>query len=113
MYKPGVPALPPLLPRLRKKFLGVGNIPDRSVEPDIENLALGSLYRNRHAPVKITAHGTRLQTAVDPTLALAIDIAPPLLVLFKYPHTKPRLVLIQRKIPVSSLLLDRLSTTEF
>ena len=96
MNETSVPALPPLLPRLRQKFLSVGNIPDRSVKPDIEHLALGTLHRDRHAPVKVTAHGARLKTAVNPALALAIDSASPLFVLFENPITKPRLVLVQR-----------------
>ena len=112
MHEAGVFALPPLLPRLGKKFLCVGDVPDRSVEPDIENLTLRSLDRNRNAPVKVTAHGARLQTAVNPALALAVDSTPPLLVLLKDPITQPRLVLIQRKIPVSGLFLYRLGTAE-
>ncbi len=111
MHKTGVLTLPPLLPRLRKKFLCVGNIPDRSIEPYIEHLTLGPLDRNRHAPVKVTAHSARLQTTINPALALAIDIASPLLMLIKNPFTKPRFVLIQRKIPVGCLLLDRLGST--
>ena len=42
--------------------------------------ALGALYGHGHAPVEVAAHGTRLQAAVEPALALAVDVHLPLFV---------------------------------
>ena len=85
VYKLGVLRLPPLFPRLWKKFLCIGNIADRSIEPHVENLSFRALYRHRNTPVEVTAHRTWLKSAVDPALALTIDIASPLLVSVKDP----------------------------
>ena len=112
MNKLGILVLPPFLPALRKKFLGVGNITDRGVEPHIKHLALRSFDRNRNTPVEVTAHGTRLKAAVDPALALTIYIAPPLLVSVKNPLREPFLILVERKIPVLGLLLHKLAAAE-
>ena len=105
-------ALPPLLPRHREKFLCIGNISDRSVEPYIENLSVRSLYRYRNTPVKVTAHGTWLKTTVDPALALAVNVASPLLMSVKNPLREPLLVLVERKVPVLGLLLHELAAAE-
>ena len=107
-----VPALPPFVPALREQFLGIGNIANRSIEPHVEYLALGTFHRHRNAPVQVAGYGTRLETAVNPALALAIDIAPPLLVVLQNPHAQPFLILIQREIPVGSLFLHRLRSAE-
>ena len=85
MHEFGIFFLPPFLPALRQEFLSVGNIADRSIEPDIEHLAFRTFNRNRNAPVQVTAHCTRLKTAVNPALALSIDIASPLLVTVENP----------------------------
>ena len=74
MHQTAFVALPPLLPALRKKLLCIGNIADRSVEPDIEHLALCALYGNRDTPVQVAAHGAGLKPAVKPALALAVNI---------------------------------------
>ena len=105
-------ALPPCLPTLRQKFLSVGNISDRSIKPHIEHLALRTLYRYRHSPVKVTAHRTRLKPAVNPTLALAIHIASPLLVTIQNPLGKPFFILVERKVPMLGLLLHKLTAAE-
>ena len=64
--------LPPLLPgtpllRLALTQLnGVAHIAYRSIEPHIEHLTVGSLHRNRNAPVQVARHGTWLQVHVKP-----------------------------------------------
>ena len=85
MHQFRITVLPPLLPALRQEFLGVGNVTNRSIEPHIKNLSFSPFYRDRHTPIKVTAHGTRLKTTVNPALALAIYIAPPFLVAVEYP----------------------------
>ena len=105
-------ALPPFLPTLRKKFLSIGDITDRGIEPYIEHLSVRSFHRYRNAPVKVTAHRTWLKTSVNPALALAINIAPPLLMSFKNPLRKPLFILIQRQIPMLGLLLHKLAAAE-
>ena len=99
--------LPPFLPRLRKKFLRVGDISYRSVKPDIEDLTLCPLNRHRHSPIKVTAHRPRLKPAINPALALAVDIGLPLLVPFQNPLRKPFLILVQRQIPMFCRLLHK------
>ena len=107
-----VRTLPPFVPALRKKFPGIGNIADRSIEPHVEHLALGTFHRHRDAPVQVAGYGARLETAVNPALALAIDIAPPLLVVLQNPLAQPFLILIQREIPVGSLFLHGFRSAE-
>ena len=108
----GVVVLPPLLPcaiLLRvgiAKLLGVGDIADRSIEPHIEHLAFSTFDRHRYAPVEVASHSTRLQAAIEPALALAIDIRTPLLVVVEDPLAKPLLMLVKREIPVLGALLD-------
>ena len=112
MDETGVLALPPFLPTLRQKFLSVRNISYRSVEPDIKDLAFSSFDRHGNSPVKVAADSPGLKPAVQPRFALAVDIAPPLLVVLEDPFPQPRLVLIQGKVPVGGLLLNRLSAAE-
>ena len=112
MNKLCILTLPPLLPRLRKKFLSIGDVADRSIEPYIKHLALRTLYRYRNTPVEVTAHRTWLKTAVDPALALSINIASPLLVSVKNPLRKPFLILVKRKVPMLGLLLYELAAAE-
>ena len=107
-----VRALPPLLPVVRQEFHGVGDIADRSVEPDVENLALSTLHGHRHAPVEVAGDGTGLQASVQPALDLAVDVAAPLLMAFQNPFPKPGFVILQGQIPMGSLFLDRGSAAE-
>ena len=108
MDHPRVRALPPLLPRVRQQFDGVGDITDRRVEPHVEHLPFRPFHRHGHAPVEVARDGTRLQTTVQPALALAIDVGLPFLVAFEDPFAKPRFVLVQRQVPVLRHLFDRL-----
>ena len=105
MDQTGIFALPPFLPALREEFLRIGDVADGRIEPYVEHLAFRPIYRNGHAPVQVAAHGTRLQTAVQPALALAIDIGLPLFVPFQDPFPKPGLVTVQRQVPVFGLYL--------
>ena len=113
MDQAGFRVLPPLLPAFRQQFLGIGNIAYGRVEPDIEHLAFGPLDGNRHAPVEVAGDGTRHQAAVQPALALPIDIGLPLLVLLQDPFAEPGLVTVQREIPVLCLFLHRGRTAQF
>ena len=98
-------ALPILFP-VGCEVLRRGDVTDRCVEPDVEHLALGTLDRNGNAPVQVAAHGTRLQAAVQPALALSVDIGLPLPVALENPLAEESFILIQRQIPVFGLALD-------
>ena len=50
--------------------------------------------------------------SIQPRLALAIDIGLPLLVLLQNPLAEPRLVLVQRQIPMLGLHLLRLASAQ-
>ena len=105
--------LPPLLPCtpfLRigiAEFLRVADITDRSVKPHIEHLTFCSIDRYWDTPVEVASDSTRLQTSIEPTLALPIDIRAPLFVLLQNPLFQPRLVLIERKIPMFGATLHK------
>ena len=77
------------------EFLGIGDISDGCVEPDVEHFSLGALHGNGDTPVEVACDGTRTQTAVEPALALAIDVGPPFLVLVQNPVLEPGLVLVE------------------
>ena len=106
MHHLGVFRLPVPFPIGRKVFRG-GYVTDRSVEPHIEHLPFGTLHGHGDAPVEVTAHGTGLQSAVEPALALSVDIRLPLLMPIEYPLAEETFVLIQREIPVFRLPFDR------
>ncbi len=112
MDHPRVFALPPFLPAVGQQLDGIGDIADRGVEPDVKDLAFCAFHRHGHAPVEVAAHGTGLETAVEPALALAIDVALPLFVAFEDPLAEPGLILVQRQVPVLGHLLDRLGTAD-
>ena len=95
----GLFVLPVFLP-VGRQVLGRRDVADRRVEPDVEHLAFGPFDRYGNAPVQVTAHRTRLQTAVEPALALPIDVGFPLFVPFEDPFAQETLVLVQRQIPV-------------
>ena len=78
-------ALPPFLPALRQKLLRIRYIADRSVKPNIKHLSVRAFHRYGNTPVKVTAHRTRLKTAVNPALALAVNVASPFLVTVQNP----------------------------
>ena len=113
VYETCILVLPPLLPCtmllgvLVAQLLCVGDISDRGVEPYIENLAVSTLHGYRDTPVKVTCHGARLQVHVEPTLALAIYVWTPLLVVLKNPLLQPLLVFVEWQIPVLCLFKYR------
>ena len=100
----------PILLPIGRKVLRGRDIANRSIEPYIEHLTLGTLNRHGNTPIQVAAHGTGLQTAIQPALALAIDIRFPLLVTLQNPVAKHLLVVVQGQIPVLGLLLHRLRT---
>ena len=108
--------LPPLLPCTPflwlciAKLLGVGDVADWSIKPNIENLAFCSLYRNRNTPIQVAGHRTRLQIHIQPALALSVNIGTPLLVTFQDPLLQPVLILAQWEIPVLGRFLDEAMT---
>ena len=97
--------LPIFLP-IGRKFLGSGYITDRSIKPHVEHLSLCPLDRHGNAPIQVAAHGTGLQTAVQPALALTVDVRFPLLVTLEDPLTQESLILVEREIPVPGFTLD-------
>ena len=112
MDKSGLGVFPPSLPRAQfrmgvAQFLSIGDVTDGSIEPNIEHLSLCSLNRNRNTPVEVASNGTRMQTTVEPALALTIDIGTPFLVLLQNPLLKPSLVLVERQIPMLCLALHQ------
>ena len=98
---------PPLLPRVGQQFLGVADVADGSVEPYVEHFALGPFYGYGDTPVEVAAHGTRLQSHVEPRLALTVDVGTPFLVVFENPLAQPAFMLVQREVPVFGFLHDR------
>ena len=96
--------LPVLLPVGREVLRG-GDIADRGVEPDVEHLSFGSLHGYGNTPVQVAAHGTRLQSAVEPALALPVNVRFPLLVALQNPLAEELLVTVQRQVPVLRLAL--------
>ena len=108
--------MPPFLPGtilLRvgvTELLGVRDVANGGIKPDIEYLALSSLYGDRDAPVEVACHSARLKTAVEPRLALTIDVRAPLLVIVENPLAEPLFMLIQWEVPVLGSALDRSCT---
>ena len=99
----GILALPPRLPRVGQQLARIGDIAYRSIKPDIHHLAFGTFHRHGDAPIEVAAYGTRLQTHVEPALALPIDIAAPFGMTFQNPLLKPGLVFVEWQVPVFRL----------
>ena len=102
--------LPPLLPCAPAlglgiaQFFGIADVADGSVEPHVKHLAVGTLDGNGDAPVQVAHHGAGLQSVVEPRLALAIDVAAPLLVALENPLLEPALIFIEGQEPVGGVL---------
>ena len=97
--------LPPLLPcaqfRVRiTKFLRIRDVTDRRIEPHIKHFALGTFHWHRNTPVEVASHSTRFQSRVEPRLALSIHVWSPFLMFFKNPLFEPRLIVVERQIPM-------------
>ena len=107
VYQTGFGIFPPRLPRIGQQLLRIADIADGRIEPHIKHLALGTFHRHGNAPVQVTAHGTGLQTHVEPTLALPVHVVTPFLVVFQNPLAQPCLVLVQRQIPMLRLAHHR------
>ena len=110
VYQTGVLVLPPFLPvapflRLAvAELLGIADVTDGGVEPNIEHLAVGSLNRNGNTPIQVAGHSTGLQIHIEPRLALSVNVGAPLLVLLQNPLLQPVLIIVQGQIPVLGLL---------
>ena len=110
--KASVFILPPLLPwavflRISiAEFLGIGDISDRCIEPYVKDLAFGSFDGNRDTPVEVTSDRTRFQTAIEPRLALSVNVGTPFLVLVENPFAEPAFMFIEGQIPVFGHFLD-------
>ena len=89
------------------QFLSVADVADRSVEPHIKHLALCTFHRHRNTPVQVACHGTWAQVGIKPRFALAIHIGAPFFMLFQNPFFEPRLILVERQIPVSGFALHQ------
>ncbi len=103
----GILLLPPFLVIVAHEVDGVGDIADRSVEPYIEHLAVGTLHGHRDTPVEVAAHGTRLQAKVEPRLALAVDVRLPFLMLLENPFLETLLPLVEGEIEMGGLAHHR------
>ena len=103
MYKTCILTLPPLFPSVGQQLLCIADVAYRRVEPHIEHLTLGTLDGHRDTPVEVTCNGAGLQAGVEPALALSINVAAPLFVVVQNPLLKPRLIAVERQIPVTCL----------
>ena len=103
---------PPCLPTVGKQFLGIGNVSDRSIEPHVQYLSFRTFYGHRDTPVEVTADGTRLQSHVEPALALSVYVGAPFLVVFQNPLAQPSFVFVEGKIPVLGLLHHRFAAAD-
>ena len=103
---------PPLLPRVGQQFFCIRYITNRGIKPDIQHLAVSTFHRDGYTPVEVTAHGTGLKPHVEPALALSIDIGTPLFVLLEYPLAQPRLMAVERQIPMPGLTHHRFRATD-
>ena len=97
---------PPFFPRIGKKLLGVADIADRCIEPDIEHFALSTFNGYRNTPVEVTAYGTWLKSHVEPALALSVYVVTPFLVIFENPFAQPGLMLVEGQIPMLGFAHD-------
>ena len=112
MDQSGLWVFPPLLPRAKfgmgvTELFGVRNVADGSIKPHIEHLAFSTFDGHGNTPVEVACHSTRTQSAIEPALALTIDIASPLLVLLQNPLFEPLLVLVKGKIPMLRRFFDK------
>ena len=104
--------LPPSLPTIRQQLLRIRDITDRSVEPYIQHLSFRPFHGNRDTPIQIATHRTGLQTHIQPTLTLPVDVRLPFFMILQDPSTQERLPLIQRQIPMFRLTHHRLAATD-
>ena len=107
MHKPGILGFPPFFPTLRQKLLSIGYISYRSVEPYVEHFSFSPFDWHRDAPVEVAADGTRLEPAVNPGLALPVNIGSPFLMTVENPFLQPRFIPVEREIPMLCLFLYR------
>ena len=112
MYHLGFRIFPPGFPTFGEQFFCIGDISDRRIEPDIQHLPFRTFHWHGNPPVEVTAYGTRLQSHIQPTLALSVYVRFPFLMSFQYPLAQERFPFVQRQIPVFGLFHHRLATTD-
>ena len=84
VYHLGIFTLPILLP-IGRKILSSRYIAYRSIEPNIENLTLGTLDRNRNTPIEIPTYGKWWKTDTQTTIAPPAADGDPLLMSLENP----------------------------
>ena len=109
MHHLGFRIFPPGFPTFGEQFFRIG---DRRIEPDIQHLPFRTFHRHGNPPIKVAAYGTRLQSHIQPTLALSVYVRFPFLMSFQYPLAQERFPFVQRQIPVFGLFHHRLATTD-
>lgn len=100
VYQARVGVFPPHFPRIGVQFNGIGYVSDGRIKPYVQYLSFGSFHGYGDTPIQVAAYGTRLQTVVQPGFALSVYIGLPFFVRFQNPLFQPRLVLIQRQVPM-------------
>src|SRR5690606_13834630 len=82
-------------------LFGCGNVTNGGIEPYIQFFSLCLLKGHVDAPVEIPRHRPRLQARLKPRAALSVNIGlQHIFFTFQQPLFQPRLILIQRKIPM-------------
>ena len=99
--------LAPVIGPLVGKFLGGRDITDRRIEPHIQYFSFRTGQGHVDAPVAVAGHGAGLQAAVEPALALPVNIVLPFFMPVDDPFLKPGFVVLQREIPVFCFPLHR------
>ena len=112
MYKACFGVFPPRLPRVGKQLFGIADVADGSIEPNIKHFSFRTFHRHGDSPIKVTAHGTGLQSHVEPALALSVHVIAPFLMAFQNPFAQPRFVFVKRQVPVFGLSHDGLRTAD-
>ena len=116
MDKFGVITLPVKLPvfaRFFRPFTCGRNITYRCIKPYIQHFSISTFDRNLHTPVEIARNSPRLQTLVNPRLALTINVCFPVVFMTFYdPFAKPALSLIKGQKPMLGFFEHRNITTQ-
>ena len=103
------PVIFPVFALIQSPLLGSGNVANRSIEPHVEHFSIGTFDRHGNAPIQITRHGTRFQSAINPRHTLANYLISPSFRVVLYfsiqnaflnPRTQPVFVLVHRQKPM-------------
>ena len=112
MHHLGFRIFPPGFPTFGEQFFCIGDISDRRIEPNIQNLPFRTVHRHRNPPVEIATYCTRLQSHIQPALALPVYVRFPFFMSFQYPLAQEWFPFVQRQIPVFGLFHHRLAATD-